>query len=118
MGWYGDDCTRADKIKMLTQSSRESCKCVKHCYRGNSFRGVLWSVWEDSNGRFINCDVLEYRHGQWMHKPICEEMHPYYYSCPLGYLQLAPATCKEWREQVVKYHAKRKRNVKVLETAV
>ncbi|MGH8472386.1 MAG: hypothetical protein ACREVJ_08050 [Gammaproteobacteria bacterium] len=31
-------------------------------------------------------------------------MHPYYYSCPLGYLKLAPADCAAWREGVRAYH--------------
>ena len=112
MGWYGDDCSRADKIKMLTQVRSENCKCIKHCYRGNLFRGVLWSVWEDLGCAFIQCDVLEYRQGQWMHKPISEDMHPFYFSCPLGYLNITPVTCEQWREQVINYHKSKRLKAK------
>jgi hypothetical protein len=41
-----------------------------------------------------------------------ESFHPYFYSCPLGYLRLVPIEtfggCKEWRESVLEYHAERK----------
>lgn len=35
-------------------------------------------------------------------------MHPYYYSCPLSYLDLAPEQSAEWRAGVRAYHARRR----------
>ena len=114
MGWYGEPGTRREKIERLT-ASRENATCLRHCYRGNAYRGVLWSVWEANEqfrqahpgepDRGIACDLLEYRDGMWFHKPLSERSHPYYYSCPLGYLEMVPAACEQWREQVRKYHA-------------
>jgi hypothetical protein len=35
-----------------------------------------------------------------------EQVHPYYYSCPLAYLDMVPEVkCEEWRALVREYHA-------------
>jgi len=96
-------------------------KYLSHCFRGGRFSGVLWSVCEirvsnketqeeEHVQRFICCDLLRSVAGEWGHKPMDEAMCPYYYSCPLSYLQLVPpevyeGTCAEWRKGVRKYHA-------------
>lgn len=95
--------------------------CLKHCYRGGVFSGVLWSVWErtfmkDSDEvqpseRWIQCDLLRCDQGSWGFKDLEESMFPYYFSCPLGYLNLVPIDRyggnPEWREQVVEHHKRR-----------
>lgn len=115
MGWYGEPVSRRDKIAALTRSHSQA-NCLRHCYRGNNFRGVLWGVWEatpegeaahpGNPTRAISCDLLEYRDGMWFNKPLSESCHPYYYSCPLGYLDMVPVANAAWREEVRKYHAK------------
>jgi hypothetical protein len=35
-------------------------------------------------------------------------MHPYYYSCPLSYLDLAPEQSADWRAGVRAYHVRRR----------
>lgn len=112
MGWYGSfNETRKELIaeliepEYLAQSSRY---VLRHCVRGN----VLWSVveirFEDGSGRvphrFIACDLMQKLGGYWGHKPLTEEEHPYYYSCPLSYLDMAPEQSPEWRALVRKYH--------------
>jgi hypothetical protein len=93
--------------------------CLRHCYRGGSFSGVLWSVWQrtfEKDGvearpaeRWIGCDLLQYQTGYgWGYKDQCEEMGPYQYSCPLGYLAMVPVACETWREGVRQYHARQK----------
>jgi hypothetical protein len=92
-------------------------ECIKHCYRGNNFSGVLWKVWEWKyydihtdelvrTDRWIACDLLRWDKScnGWGYKDMEESSHPYFYSCPLGYLKLAPEKSKEWREGVRKYH--------------
>lgn len=105
-----------DTGEMLVKST-----CLKHCYRGNVFSGVLWSVWERNftkNGeevqpseRWIQCDLLRCDQGEWGYKDMEESMGPYYYSCPLSYLELVPIDRfggnVEWREQVVEHHRRR-----------
>jgi len=100
--------------------------CLKHCYRGNSFSGVLWKVWESNlfhkktgelikTDKWIGCDLLKcenYRGTrEWGYKDMEECMGPCYYSCPLSYLEIAPVANEEWRQEVREYHARR--NIKL-----
>jgi len=107
--------TRAELIADLTAVSAYDDEhasrrrvTIKHCYRGNAFSGILWSVVETQPHRFIHCDLMHYINGWWSYKPMVEADHPLYYSCPKKYLQLvpdgAPHTCAEWREKVREYH--------------
>lgn len=96
--------------------------CLRHCYRGGVFSGVLWSVWERTykmdgeqvkpTERWIQCDLLRCDQGDWGYKDLDESMHPYYYSCPLSYLELVPIDRfggnAEWREHVVEHHRHRR----------
>lgn len=102
-----------DTGEMLVNST-----CLKHCYRGGVFSGVLWSVWERTftkddkevqpTERWIQCDLLRCDRGEWGYKEMEESMHPYFYSCPLGYLDLVPIDKfggnEEWRELVIQHH--------------
>lgn len=109
MGWYSNKGNRKYVIEQLTAGNNRT-KCIRHCYRGNAFIGVLWQVWECSiiSKTFITVDILEYRYGQWYNKPLDESMGPYYHSCPLAYLDLAPVENAVWRKSVYEYHAKAK----------
>ena len=78
---------------------------VKKCVRGN----VLWvlaeskSKLDDTSEKFILCYVME-KYNTWGYKDMDESMHPYYYSCPLSYLELAPEKNREWRNGVRSHH--------------
>ena len=86
--------------------------CLRHCYRGGSFSGVLWTVWERTftkegqsvkpTERWIGCDLLQYskRDNGWGFKDQEESMNPYTYSCPLGYLAMVPTANENWRAGV------------------
>ena len=117
MGWYFRRCSRDDLIRELIQPSetdRARTDVVAHCVSDD----VLWSVVRvtarqagvmnlsiGQSCSYIRCDLLA-RHGnEWGYKPMEESMHPYYYNCPLAYLELAPVQCPEWRERVRAYHA-------------
>lgn len=94
--------------------------CLAHCYRGGIYSGILWSVWERAftkegqtaapTQRWIVCDLLRCVGGVWGFKDMEESMHPYFYSCPLGYLDMVPIDHygghPEWRELVRQYHAR------------
>ncbi|WP_164102251.1 hypothetical protein [Candidatus Laterigemmans baculatus] len=96
--------------------------CLAHCYRGASFSGVLWAVWErtfTSDGeavepphRWITCDLLRYQRDAWGYKDMDESVHPYFYSCPQKYLALVPLDVyggnAEWREIVQQHHERRR----------
>lgn len=128
MGWlfpYG--ATRRQLICDLTKSWEThngdvliKSTSINHCYRGGSFSGVLWSVWErtfSSAGqeaaaahRWIGCDLLEYRRAEegWGYKDLDESCGPCHFSCPLKYLDLVPLDKfggnAEWREAFREYH--------------
>lgn len=131
MGWTFGHSTKQGLIKHLTMAQAGETRtwdCVAHCYRGNSYRGVLWTVQtvtvnatHEIVSTFIGCYLLSYNRSQgttycWGYKDMCESMHPYYYSCPLGYLEMAPEECPEWRAKVRAYHAKRTKKLVVGET--
>ncbi|MDO7894611.1 hypothetical protein Q5Z23_33160, partial [Pseudomonas aeruginosa] len=100
------------------ETERASVKVIAHALRGN----VLWSVTEvtakvegvhrhlapGQSLRYIRCDLLERSGDQWGYKPLDESMHPYYYTCPLSYLDLAPEQSADWRAGVRAYHARRR----------
>lgn len=130
MGWlfvYG--ATRKSLIEERSKSwSRDSngttveTTCLAHCYRGGSFSGVLWAVWErtftkdgqqtEPPQRWITCDLLRCQYGEWGYKDMSEACHPYYYSCPNKYLELVPLDRyggnAEWREQVRLHHQRQR----------
>ena len=122
MGWYSmHGYSRRDVIAMLTKSEDfltgdiyKRRTTLRHCLRGN----VLWSLIEYlkidcGSGKVerlnvIGCDLLQSFAEGWGHKPMDESFGPCYYSCPLSYLELAPAQDENWREQVRIHHARRK----------
>jgi hypothetical protein len=53
---------------------------------------------------YIHCDLLEPSSDGWGYKSLEESMSPYYYNCPLQFLDMAPVQCPEWRERVRAYH--------------
>jgi hypothetical protein len=48
--------------------------------------------------------LLDSHRDHWGYKALEEAMHPFYYSCPLLFLDLAPEQCPAWRKGVRKYH--------------
>lgn len=114
MGWYyTHGASRKSLIESLTKGWNKDdgsyAKVLKHCARGN----VLWTVWEVKRPqgepqRHIGCDLMQRADCGWGHKPMDEGMHPFYYTCPLSYLDMAPVASEEWRGLVRLYHKKAK----------
>lgn len=120
MGWLYSSYSRSELIHDLIQPEehpKASIRVIAHTLRGN----VLWSVVEvtakvegvhkdlapGESIRYIRCDLLQRSGGQWGYKGMDESVHPYYYTCPLSYLDMAPVQSSEWREGVRAYHARR-----------
>lgn len=94
--------------------------CLAHSVRGK----CLWTVWEvkkvflASNKppvihRFIGLDLLS-KDGTYGYKDMEESVHPYYYDCPLKYLDMVPEVAsQEWRDGVRAYHAKKNAKAKI-----
>jgi hypothetical protein len=116
MGWlFGHGQSRAQLIGRLTQDEEHNGvmrRCLRHCTSGN----VLWTVWEirrqaEAPYRYIGCDLMAFDKEcrGWGYNDLCESMEPFYYSCPLSYLDMVPPAAPAWREQVRGYHAARSR---------
>lgn len=126
MGWmWPFDANKQSLISMLTEESqvaRPGCiittKCLRHCYRGNRFSGVLWAVWErayaysdgrtQDKDRFIVCNIMRGTKEGWGYKDVEEACGPYHVSCPISYLDMVPLERfggdAEWRERVRAAH--------------
>ena len=138
MGWlfsprWNKKSLIQDRIEPWSNKDRENdndtyivATCLKHCYRGNNFSGVLWTVWEHTlfnkktdelikTDKWIGCDLLRCdNYGgtrEWGYKDMEESSGPVYYSCPLSYLEMAPVVNEGWRREVREYHARR--NIKL-----
>lgn len=88
---------------------RDGWTCLRHCLVGN----VLWTVVQHVNAEgqtnlYLNCILLARSGGDWGYKDMGESSHPYYYSCPLAYLDLVPVANEEWRAKVKAYHEAKK----------
>jgi len=46
---------------------------------------------------------------RWGYKELDEGMHPFHYSCPLKFLDLAPEACPAWRTLVRQWHADKRK---------
>ena len=131
LGWlFREVITRKELIAERTESwERQSgettvqSECLASCFRGGSFAGVLWAVWErrfvkdgeevEPRQRWITCDLIQYRRDSgWGYKNLDESMGPYYYSCPMCYLNMVPIDVyggdAEWRAEVIKYHERQR----------
>ena len=120
MGWtFTREASRADIIAERIRSWSNDTHAggtLRHCTKGN----VLWTVRAiidkraGSTERYIGCDLLQSESGYgWEYKDMCESMHPHYYPCPLGYLDMVPVACAAWRERVREYHARQERRLRV-----
>ncbi|MQT88093.1 hypothetical protein DYL61_16825 [Pseudomonas nabeulensis] len=131
MGWLFSSRSRSELIHDLIQPedhARASVCVVAHTLRGN----VLWSVVEvtakaegvhkdlapGQSTRYIRCDLLQRSGGQWGYKGMDESVHPFYYTCPLRYLEMAKEISPEWREKVRAYHAQRRSSAEAAATLV
>jgi len=120
MGWtFQHGASRADIINRLTrfqENEHGRWTTLAHCAKGN----VLWSVIEwhrkdtGETYNFIGCHLLApHKAVGWGYKDMEESMGPYYCSCPLAYLDMAPEACPEWREGVRRWHAQVSRKVSI-----
>jgi hypothetical protein len=74
---------------------------VAHKKTGN----CLWMVVVNSNNdSFIALYLLKKEGNTWGYKDMCEAMHPYYYSCPLEFLDMTEEKSTDWRVFVRQWH--------------
>ena len=118
MGWTYLPVPREELIRRLLapeDGATAWVKIIAHEVQDE----ILWSV-EQFTARqttsfleagqsraFIVCYLLNGSAGGSGYKALEESMHPFYYSCPLHFLDLAPEQSRAWREGVRAYHAQR-----------
>ena len=119
MGWlFTQNVSRKDIISQLVKFEENESgvwNTLRYCTRGN----VLWSVVEytdkkiDETRKVIGCHLLERsvdkcgdrKVTSWGYKSLDESAHPFYYSCPVSYLDDVPVVLnQEWRDKVRTYH--------------
>lgn len=122
MGWLFGWNTRKELADHLI--SGNGVRTLKHCFKGNN----LWAVQEYTHPetnvttRFIalyllrgrNKPSFDYHSDGWGYKDMDESAGPYYYNCPLAYLDMVPdpgGYATEWRAKVREYWAKRNRKL-------
>jgi len=129
MGWtFTQNANRQDiianRVKPWYGTTGDYHEVIAYSTAGN----VLWSVRRiiyangDKPVMFIGCDLLATHKGYgWGYKDMCESTHPFYYTCPLSYLEMVTPESPndfnlEWRDGVKAYWAerKRKRAIKVV----
>lgn len=108
MGWdfiIGID--RDELVRRLTTVEvAPDWTCEAHELAREQGGAVLWAVWANpaAKRQMIVCHLLQPGHGGWGHKDLAESSGPYFYSCPLRYLEMAPEVNPAWRERVREYH--------------
>ncbi|ATN36828.1 hypothetical protein ACO34A_23920 (plasmid) [Rhizobium sp. ACO-34A] len=117
MGWIFSNWSREALIEELVQpgeTETDRYETVAYAIRED----VLWSVIRftpkepdtskpvcEQTTAIIGCTLLGQSSGWWGYKTLEEAAHPYYYSCPLRYLEMAPEKSSEWRDRVRAHHA-------------
>ena len=119
MGWTTSTQWRnkaeiiADRVRTQTWKQADhdvTDTVIAHCVRGI----CLWKVHERNTGgkvrRYIGLDLIKNfgKDEGFGYKDMDESVQPYYYDCPLKYLDMVPeVSSQEWRDEVTKYHARR-----------
>lgn len=109
MGWtYPYGASRRQIIAELTPAEvlRENgsrFRTLRHCCRGNVLYALHESVAPDGTStRWIGVSLMQRYGDSWGYKDLSENEHPYYYNCPVSYLDEAGETsnehAKEWRK--------------------
>jgi hypothetical protein len=123
MGWMyrTTPCSKRDYLKDLVRdftNDNEKCKIdvLAKTVRGNCFWMVCEVTRKDTGivSRFIVLALLGCDKGCWGYKDIEESMHPYFYSCPVKYLDMVPEVgCQVWRDKVREIAARKARKMQV-----
>jgi len=119
MGWtfpYG--AARSDVIAELTPKERISengyiFRTLRHCCKGNVLYALHESGMPEETRKWIGIYLIQKHDGDWGYKDMEESMHPYYYNCPVSYLDDASEptnkAASEWRDEVRRQAAERSR---------
>lgn len=110
MGWDSQkaatpDSIRAALVETRTWDAGESGEGTVTSLASHEHGTIFWQVIEytytkGDPTRHIRCTIIEGN----SHKVLTAEMHPYYYSCPLEFLDRVPVESEKWRAGVHEWH--------------
>ena len=118
MGWDGaHNLNRKQSIEHRLRGHENDLvkvRCLRHCYRGPAWSGVLYSLWECEykdgrpTARWCMVTLMKYYSrdgGIWMCKDMEDSMHPFYYGCPKSYVRAStdPVNddARNWRTKIL-----------------
>jgi len=112
MGWTFDakPTTKADFIARLRRDYESGGHTVlDHKVVGKECWWLLQlsATSRDAGRVIIAVDLLDRHGGCWGSKGMDESVHPFFYACPLSWLDRAPVENADWRAGVRKWHADR-----------
>jgi len=116
MGWtYPHDASRRDVIDELTRDQSTEGKVfrtLRKCFRGNTMYALHESGPVGETKKWLAVYLLQRSQGSWGYKDMDESMMPYYFDCPVSYLDAADEpvgeSASEWRAEVRRLAAERK----------
>lgn len=123
MGWdFTQGQTKAGMVQYLCKPwEREGIK--RQTIASRVVGNQLWTVVTktDANGvekdRYIALYLLSSKRNYgYGYKSLAECEHPYYYDCPLAFLDMAPPSNEEWRRIVREHHARKNQTLSVGQT--
>ena len=118
MGWLFSHQTKEDLLRKLlapTSAFAGSTEVLAHAVSGNELWTVVKRTFHLAGFYFgkpaghsitmIELHLLDCSAGQWGYKTIPEKAGPFYYGCPLEFLDLAhDETNQEWRDRLTQEH--------------
>jgi hypothetical protein len=118
MGWYyTHGASRRDIIDEITRENSNdegSFRTLRKCFRGNTMYALHESGKHGEPRKWIGVYLLQRGSKEcpgWGYKPMDESMEPYFYECPVSYLDAADEpiseTARRWRAKVRERAAQR-----------
>lgn len=118
MGWLythrSKEALIAERLAPTSSFTRDRTVLAHHLVGNELWTVVQWKMrvaqFIEGNAigdaiTFINLDLLDGNQGYWGYKAIPEEMGPYYYGCPLHFLDMATyGIDPAWREALRRHH--------------
>lgn len=108
MGWTSAP-TWKTKRDVINAILRECYGATSQVIETKSTASGLWVLARPKGGPVqIDLWVIEtHSAGNSAYKGMTESMHPYFYDCPLAFLDEAPEACAAWRAEVRAQHARK-----------
>ena len=99
----------SSKKHFVSDINRDRTRAGMEIIACKNTKSGQWSVLKNTKGVvFIVLDLITKNDGVYYVKSIQECMQPFYYDCPIEFLDLAPVESQEWRDGVKEYSARGK----------